>query len=203
MTLVSRSVEMLLDRDPEAARTQLTQLRELQREALAEMRALIFELRPGNLEQDGLVRALKTHTAALQGRIGLPVVVESDARRAAAARRSRRRSTGSPRRRSTTSSSTPAPTQVRLEIRRTPSGVRLRISDDGKGFDPRQVPDGHLGLAGMQARAARIGGDVQLPERDREGDDHRGRRAEDPANAGRRTRASGEMPSGVDPRPMT
>ncbi len=77
MTLVSRSVEMLLDRDADAARTQLTQLRELQREALAEMRALIFELRPGNLEQDGLTRALKTHTAALQGRIGLPVVVES------------------------------------------------------------------------------------------------------------------------------
>ena len=41
------------------------------------MRALIFELRPGNLEQDGLIRALRTHTAALQGRIGLPVVVES------------------------------------------------------------------------------------------------------------------------------
>ena len=41
--------------DPAAARDQLGQLRELQREALAEMRALIFELRPGNLEQDGLV----------------------------------------------------------------------------------------------------------------------------------------------------
>ena len=47
MTLVSRSVELLLDRDPEAARAQLAQLRDLQREALAEMRALIFELRPG------------------------------------------------------------------------------------------------------------------------------------------------------------
>ena len=78
MTLVSRSVEMLLDRDQDAARAQLGQLRDLQREALAEMRALIFELRPGNLEQDGLVRALKTHSAALQGRIGLPIVVESD-----------------------------------------------------------------------------------------------------------------------------
>ena len=63
---------------PGRARAQLGQLRELQREALAEMRALIFELRPGNLEQDGLVRALKTHTAALQGRLGLPIVVESD-----------------------------------------------------------------------------------------------------------------------------
>ncbi|HEY4633899.1 MAG TPA: GAF domain-containing protein, partial [Candidatus Limnocylindrales bacterium] len=156
MTLVSRSIELLLERDPAAAREQLGQLRDLQREALAEMRALIFELRPGNLEQDGLVRALKTHTAALQGRVGLPIVVESDlagrlpleveevlyrvAQEAlhnvvkhAAAR------------------------QVRLGIRETTGGVALRIEDDGKGFDPAAVPDGHLGLAGMRARADRLG----------------------------------------------
>ena len=156
MTLVSRSVELLLDRDPDAARAQLAQLRDLQREALAEMRALIFELRPGNLEQDGLTRALRTHTAALQGRIGLPVVVES-----------------------TLDERLPLPIeevlyrisqealhnvvkhagarQVRLELGRIASGVRLRIADDGKGFDPSRVPDGHLGLAGMRARAEKIG----------------------------------------------
>ena len=120
------------------------------------MRALIFELRPGNLEQDGLTRALKTHTAALQGRIGLPVVVESDLEdrlplpveealyriaqealhnvvKHAAAR------------------------QVRVEVGRVRDGVRLRVVDDGKGFDPEQVPAGHLGLTGMEARASRIG----------------------------------------------
>ena len=156
MTLVSRSVEMLLDRDADAARTQLGQLRDLQREALAEMRALIFELRPGNLEQDGLARALRTHTAALQGRVGLPIVVES-----------------------TLEERLPLPIeevlyrisqealhnvvkhagahQVRLEVGRIASGIRLRIGDDGKGFDPSRVPDGHLGLAGMRARADRIG----------------------------------------------
>jgi PAS domain S-box-containing protein len=157
MTLVSRSIEMLLDRDPDAARTQLTQLRELQREALAEMRALIFELRPGNLEQDGLVRAIKTHTASLQGRIGLPVVVESTLeerlplaveetlyRIAQEALHNVVKHAGAH--------------EVRLEIRRTPNAVRLRITDDGKGFDPTKVPDGHLGLAGMRARAARIHG---------------------------------------------
>jgi PAS domain S-box-containing protein len=156
MTLVTRAVEVLLDRDPAAARAQLDQLRELQREALAEMRALIFELRPGNLQQDGLTRALRTHTAAIQGRIGLPVVLESTLEerlplaieevlyriaqealhnviKHAAAR------------------------QVRLHVGREPHGVRLRIEDDGKGFDPARVPDGHLGLAGMRARADRIG----------------------------------------------
>jgi PAS domain S-box-containing protein len=156
MTLVSRSIEMLLDRDPEAARAQLVQLRDLQREALAEMRALIFELRPGNLEQDGLTRALRTHTAALQGRIGLPVVVES-----------------------TIDERLPLPIeevlyriaqealhnvvkhanaqQVRVEVGRVSSGVRMRIVDDGRGFDPEKVPTGHLGLAGMQSRATKVG----------------------------------------------
>ena len=156
MTLVSRSVELLLERDPEAAREQLTQLRDLQREALAEMRALIFELRPGNLEQDGLVRALKTHATALQGRLGLPIVVESDL-----------------------TERLPLPAeealyriaqealhnvvkhavahQVRVEVRRHQGGVRLRVEDDGKGFDPATVPEGHLGLAGMRVRAERLG----------------------------------------------
>jgi PAS domain S-box-containing protein len=160
MTLVARSVELLLERDPEAARTQLAQLRDLQREALAEMRALIFELRPGNVEQDGLVRALRTHSAALQGRIGLPIVVESDVDdrlpleieetlyrisqealhnvvKHAAAR------------------------QVRIALERARSGVRLRIEDDGKGFDPETVPDSHLGIAGMRARAAKIGAQLE------------------------------------------
>jgi PAS domain S-box-containing protein len=156
MTLVSRSIELLLDRDVAAARAQLTQLRDLQREALAEMRALIFELRPGNLEQDGLTRALRTHTAALQGRIGLPVVVESTLderlplaieevlyRIAQEALHNVVKHAGA--------------RQVRVEIGQTGQGVRLRIQDDGKGFDPAAVPDGHLGLAGMRARADRIG----------------------------------------------
>jgi PAS domain S-box-containing protein len=157
MTLVSRSVEMLLDTDPDAARTQLAQLRELQREALAEMRALIFELRPGNLEQDGLVRAVKTHSAALQGRLGLPVVVESDLedRLPLAAEEVLYRIAQEALHNVVKHA---AARQVRVEIRQQDGGVRLRVEDDGKGFDPATVPDGHLGLAGMRARADRVGG---------------------------------------------
>jgi PAS domain S-box-containing protein len=157
MSLVSRSVELLLERDPEAARVQLTQLRELQREALAEMRALIFELRPGNLEQDGLVRALKTHSSALQGRLGLPVVVESDLveRLPLAAEEVLYRIAQEGLHNVVKHA---AARQVRLELRRhLGDGVQLRIVDDGKGFDPTSVPDGHLGLTGMRARADRIG----------------------------------------------
>ena len=161
MTLLSRSIEMLVDRDAETAKQKLSELRDLQREALAEMRALIFELRPGNLEQEGLITALRTHSAALQGRIGLPIVVTSDlaerlpieieellyriAQEAlhnvvkhAAAR------------------------QVRIEVGRSAGDARLRVVDDGKGFDPGAVPPGHLGLAGMRARAERVGGRIDV-----------------------------------------
>ncbi len=168
MTLVTRSVELLIDRDPAAAKEKLGSLRDLQREALAEMRALIFELRPGNLENDGLLPALRTHTAALQGRIGLPVVVTSElserlpleieevlyriAQEAlhnvvkhAAAR------------------------QVELAIDRRGADVVLRIRDDGKGFDAGAVPEGHLGLTGMRARADKIGATYRVTSRAGEG----------------------------------
>jgi PAS domain S-box-containing protein len=168
MTLVSRSIEMLLDRDTDAARTQLAQLRDLQREALAEMRALIFELRPGNLEQEGLVRALKTHAAALQGRLGLPIVVESDApnRLPLAAEEVLYRIAQEALHNVVKHASAH---QVRVDVRRHGEGVRLRVEDDGKGFDPDSVPDGHLGLAGMRARADRVGAAFSCASRVGEG----------------------------------
>jgi PAS domain S-box-containing protein len=168
MTLVARSIEMLLDRDTDAARAQLAQLRDLQREALAEMRALIFELRPGNLEQDGLVRALKTHAAALQGRLGLPIVVESDLpdRLPLPAEEVLYRIAQEALHNVVKHASAH---QVRVDVRGHAGGVRLRVEDDGKGFDPDGVPDGHLGLAGMRARAERVGAEFACTSRVGEG----------------------------------
>jgi signal transduction histidine kinase len=50
MTLTTQSALLLLDRDPSQARVQLDRLNQLAQSALAEMRVLISELRPG---QDG------------------------------------------------------------------------------------------------------------------------------------------------------
>ena len=140
------------------------------------MRALIFELRPGNLENDGLLAALRTHTAALQGRIGLPVVVDERARRAPAARGRGGplpdRPGGAPQRR-----------QARRRRARSSSTIDRRgptassaVRDDGKGFDAGAVPDGHLGLAGMRARADKIGGAFTVDVAAGRGHDDRGRR---------------------------
>ena len=156
MTLVTRTTELLVDRDPAAAKEKLGSLRDLQREALAEMRALIFELRPGNIEQDGLLAALKTHTAGLQGRIGLPILVTSElSERLPLALEEVLYRISQEALHNVVKHA--AARQVTLSIDRPTDGVRLRIVDDGRGFEAATVPDGHLGLAGMRARAEKIG----------------------------------------------
>jgi PAS domain S-box-containing protein len=168
MTLVTRTIELQMAKDPDAAREKLASLRDLQREALAEMRALIFELRPGNLETDGLLPALRTHTAALQGRIGLPIVVTSELderlpleieevlyRIAQEALHNVVKHAGA--------------RQVHLSVDRRGGDVILRIRDDGKGFDQTAVPEGHLGITGMRARADKIGASYTVTSRAGEG----------------------------------
>ena len=164
MTLVTRTTELLVDRDPAAAKEKLGSLRDLQREALAEMRALIFELRPGNIEQDGLLVALRTHAAALQGRIGLPILVSSDiADRLPLALEEVLYRIAQEALHNVVKHA--AARQVTLSIERAGADVKLRIVDDGKGFQAGSVPDGHLGLAGMRARAEKIGATLDVTSR--------------------------------------
>ena len=161
MTLLSRTIELQLDLDPSGAREKLAFLRELQREALAEMRALIFELRPGNVEEHGLIGALRTHSASLSGRIGLPVVVEGDLpdRPAIEVEETLYRIAQEALHNVVKHAGARA---VRVGVAHVGDEIRLRVADDGRGFDPGSVPDGHLGLAGMRSRAERLGGRIEV-----------------------------------------
>jgi PAS domain S-box-containing protein len=167
MGLVIRSIEVLMGEDPARARERLRTLADLQRDALAEIRSLIFELRPGSLAEDGLVRALRTHVAAVEGRIGLPVVLDADEDLGrfplpvedALYRIAQEALHNTVKHASARS--------VRIEVRRTASGARLVVEDDGVGFDPDAVADGHLGLAGMRVRAERVGGSLAVEARPR------------------------------------
>ncbi len=40
--------------------------------------------------------------------------------------------------------------------------VELEVADDGNGFDPSRLPEGHYGIMGMRERADRIGATVEL-----------------------------------------
>jgi len=163
MTLVTRSLEILLDRDPAAAAEQLGLLRDLQRDALAEMRSLVFELRPGSLEQDGLAQALRTHCVALESRVGLPIVLETDGlgdERAPLAVEEAAYRIAQEGLHNVVKHADAG--QVRVVAARHGDRLMLSLEDDGVGFDPAAVGPGHLGLAGMRARAERLGGSLLL-----------------------------------------
>lgn len=51
---------------------------------------------------------------------------------------------------------------VRLSLGPAPGGIRLRIDDDGVGFDPLTTPSGHFGLAGMREQARFAGGALEI-----------------------------------------
>ncbi|MFN8519412.1 MAG: GAF domain-containing protein [Chloroflexota bacterium] len=161
MTLVTRSIEVLLPRDRDAALQKFEELRQLQREALTEMRSLLFELRPASLERDGLVQALRTHAAALESRVGLSILLEADLTDRLpldveeALYRIAQEALHNVVKHASAS-------QARVSLERREEDVCLSIEDDGQGFDEGGVSEAQLGLAGMRARAARLGGTVSI-----------------------------------------
>ncbi|HEX2767043.1 MAG TPA: GAF domain-containing protein [Candidatus Limnocylindria bacterium] len=164
MGLTLRTLELLLETDPEAARPKLVELRELQKDALAEMRTLIFELRPSSLENDGLVQALRTHATAVQRRTGLVVVVDAEPIERLplsceeALYRIGQEALHNVVKHANASNAT-------IRIWREAEWVRLSVTDDGTGFDPDAVPRGHLGLIGMRQRVELVGGELRVQSR--------------------------------------
>ncbi len=76
IALGARTARTQLDRDPAKAKEPIEYTLQLAEAGLAEMRALIFELRPESLKTDGLVAALTKQAAAVRARHHLDVKTE-------------------------------------------------------------------------------------------------------------------------------
>jgi PAS domain S-box-containing protein len=164
MTLTTRSIELLMERDVAGARRMLGELRDLERDALAEMRALIFELRPGHLEELGLEQALRTHASAVQARTGLPIGVDcAPVDRAPLAVEDALYRIAQEAIHNVVKHAAAGAVEVHLD--QGVDGLRLRVADDGAGFDPGAIPAGHLGLASMRTRAEGVGGRLHVESR--------------------------------------
>jgi len=161
MGLTLRTLELLLDTDPEAARGKVEELHELQKDALAEMRTLIFELRPTSLQSDGLVQALRTHATAVQRRTGLAIVFDAEPieRLPLPAEEALYR-IGQEALHNVVKHANASNAALRITIEG--GRVRLSVTDDGIGFAPDQVPRGHLGLIGMRQRADLVAGELRV-----------------------------------------
>ena len=55
--------------------------------------------------------------------------------------------------------------EVEIRLRAGPQAVSLSIRDNGRGFDPRRIPEGHHGITGMKERARLLGGRLRINSR--------------------------------------
>jgi signal transduction histidine kinase len=163
LVLTAEAAETLAGRDPAAAGEQVARLKALAQEALDELRALIFELRPPDLERDGLCGALRKHVEVLrsrrQGRITLELEDElpGDPDRDAEILRIAQEALQNALRHAKASH-----TSVRL--RADDGELRLEVEDDGIGFDPSdpELRSRRLGLTSMEERAERLHGRLEI-----------------------------------------
>jgi signal transduction histidine kinase len=163
VTLLSEAALSLLDRDPSKARERLERASELAQGALAEMRALIFQLRPMTLQEEGLLSAVKKHLAALHSRHGRVVELKmtGDARRLEApvedaAFRIVQESLNNVVKHAN------AP-RAQVELQFGPNVLRLCTADNGVGFDPGAPARAHtMGMASMRERAESVGGRLSV-----------------------------------------
>jgi PAS domain S-box-containing protein len=169
--LIAEVLPRLWEREPEEARRSLEDLRHLTRGAMAEMRALLAELRPTTLTDTELGDLLRLLANAFTGRTNIPAEVTVNRE-----------------------GELPADTQVALyricqealnniakhakadkvviDLQDTPSGLELHIHDNGCGFNPSQITSsGHYGLGMMHERAEAVGAKLKITSRPGKGTD--------------------------------
>jgi signal transduction histidine kinase len=164
IALGARTARTLLDTDPQRATEPVDYVLQLAEAGLAEMRALIFELRPESLETEGLVAALEKQVAATRARYGIEVstdlceepslsLVEKEVfyRIAQEALHNVVKHAHA--------------TRAELRLSWDNGSVVLEIRDDGAGFDTSQSFPGHMGLVSMQERARSLGGSFDIDSR--------------------------------------
>jgi PAS domain S-box-containing protein len=164
MTITAGAAAMLLERGAPGVDAKLDELSALARDALAEMRSLIFELRPGSLADEGFIPALRKHVAAVQGRTGLAIrlTVDPELPRLSLGVEDALYRIAQEALHNIVKHARAH--EVRIDVAHESGGVRMDIRDDGVGFDPRSRTEG-LGLAGITARMERLGGTASVTSR--------------------------------------
>lgn len=112
------------------------------RDSVRALRALLPEIYPPSLRQAGLASALDDLATSLSAR-GVPTQVSVDAEFDEGTERLLFRAAQEALRNAVRHSGASA---VRASVRRSGDVAVLEVADDGRGFDPAAVPDGHYGL---------------------------------------------------------
>ncbi len=161
IVLGTRTARKLLSRDPDRIGEPLDYISSLAEAGLAEMRALIFALRPESLQLEGLIAALTKQCDAVRSRHQLvvnsifppepdiPIEIKEVFYRVAQEALH-----------NIVKHARATVVELRLETRQ--NRVFLSIHDDGTGFDTDRDYPGHLGLISMRERVENAGGCFKL-----------------------------------------
>ena len=156
------ATQLLKKGDLDKANENLQELKGMALDALAEMRLLIYELRPSVFEQEGLMAAIQTRLDAVEGRLGLetnfgvegkislsPRVEEGLYRIAQEALNNVLKHANAK--------------SVTITLSQNKKKICLEVADDGVGFDPAECCEvGGMGLQNMQERAQEIGAEFEI-----------------------------------------
>ena len=163
MTLTAEAALAAIGNDPQAAAAEVANIRDLSRAALKEMRSLIFELRPADLESDGLVATLEKHVDVMRrtgrGDVHIeagayepqPMAIEQVLFRIAQESLNN-------------ASKHAGASRIDVELAIEDGNVRLTVTDDGDGFDVSdpQIRAHRLGITSMEERADELGGRLRI-----------------------------------------
>jgi signal transduction histidine kinase len=166
LVLTAEAAATLVGRDADAAGEQLARLKMLAQEALDELRGLIFELRPPDLERDGLCGVLRKHVDVLRQRQSGEITLEledgigGDPERDAEILRIAQEALHNALRHA-------GAEHVTVRLRADNEELVLEVEDDGVGFDTSapELRSKRLGLTSMEERATRLGGRLEIDSR--------------------------------------
>lgn len=161
INVAAHTARAQLQRDPEKALESIDYLRTLAQGGMAEMRALLFELRPESLESEGLVVAIQKQTQALVARHEIPIDLTlcDEPATSLPVKEALYRITQEA---LNNTFKHARPTSVSVTLVCAGDAVVLEVEDIGGGFDANADYPGHLGLRTMAERAARLGGTLKI-----------------------------------------
>ena len=162
MNLTAEAARMSLAEDPGRVPALLDRLQELARDALAEMRTLVRELRPTTVADTGLVKALEHHIALRGRRDGLRVTlgVDGDERGSPELKEALFRAA---REAINNVIKHAGVKEAKVALRFTDDGAAIEIRDAGRGFDPstQRGPES-FGLLALRERLEELGGTLSV-----------------------------------------
>jgi signal transduction histidine kinase len=164
LRLTARAAVALAGRDPARVPAELAEVERLAADALAELRSVIFELRPADLDEDGLTASLRKHVEMLgrvydarltfRGDLGIGLTEERELTLFRIAQEAIHNALRHAHAR-----------EIALRLRREGPRVSLTITDDGTGFDLATAGRDGLGLTSMRDRAEEAGGALTIESR--------------------------------------